>query len=68
MSTPSYRLVVVGSMLSWFLLGMHAPVLHELTEHGRVPRASVLVAVSLLAAGALAGMWFLLRPPRRGES
>ena len=64
MSTRSYRLVIVGCMLSWFLLGMHAPVVHQITEHGRHPGAHLLVPVALLAAGALAGLWALLRSPR----
>ena len=66
MSTRAYRLTVIGCMLTWFVLGMHAPLVHELTEHGRVPRPPVLVAVTLLAAGALAALWSLLRAPRRG--
>jgi hypothetical protein len=68
MSTRSYRLAVVGCVLSWFLLGVHAPVLHEITSHGRAPRAPVLAAVALLAGGALAGLWLLLRAPRRGAA
>ena len=68
MTTRSHRLLVVGCMLSWFLLGMHAPILHEFSEHGRVPSASVLVAVAVLAAAALSGLWLLLRAPRRGAT
>ncbi|GJG85223.1 hypothetical protein tb265_04040 [Gemmatimonadetes bacterium T265] len=52
-------------MLSWFLLGLHAPILHAATAHARAPRPSVLVAVAFLTAAALAGLWVLLRAPRR---
>lgn len=65
MSTRAYRLLVLGCMLSWFLLGMHTPILHEITEHGRVPRPSVLVAVAAIAMAALAALWRLLRAPRQ---
>jgi hypothetical protein len=66
MSTRSYRFLVVGCMLAWFLLGMHAPIVHQVVEHGRVPRTPVVLAVALLAAAALGGLWALLRVPRRG--
>ncbi|AHG93543.1 hypothetical protein J421_6008 (plasmid) [Gemmatirosa kalamazoonensis] len=65
MSTRSYRLVVLGCMLSWFLLGLHAPIVHQLTSRHRAPHASVLVAVAALALCALAGSWALLRAPGR---
>jgi hypothetical protein len=68
MSTRSYRLVVVGCLLSWFLLGLHAPLVHEFAAHGHVPRPSVLTAVALLTVAALAGAWVLLRTPRRGAT
>jgi uncharacterized membrane protein YuzA (DUF378 family) len=68
MSTRSYRLVVVVCALSWFLLGLHFPIVHEITRHGRVPETSVLVAVSLVAACAVAMLWILLRAPRRGAA
>ena len=63
MSTRSYRLVVLGCMLSWFLLGLHAPIVHQLTSHQHAPHTSVLAAVAVLALCALAGSWALLRAP-----
>jgi hypothetical protein len=45
MSTRSYRLLVVGCVLSWFLLGMHAPIVHQVAEHGRVPGTPVVAAL-----------------------
>lgn len=68
MSTRSYRIVLVACVLSWFLLGMHAPIVHQFVDHGHVPRTSVLVAVACLAAASLAGLVALLRGPRRGEA
>ena len=64
MSTPRYRLSVVACALAWFLVGAHAPVFHEITEHGRMPRASLLVIVALLVAIASGLVWVLLRAPR----
>jgi hypothetical protein len=68
MSTRSYRLVLVGCMLSWFLLGMHTPLLHQFTAHGRAPHAGILAVLAVLAAGAVAGLWALLRAPGRGAT
>jgi hypothetical protein len=65
MSTRAYRTTVVLGMFAWFLLGMHVPVLHEITAHGRAPRPSVVAAVALLAGCALAALWTLLRTARR---
>jgi uncharacterized membrane protein YqjE len=64
MSTPSYRLTVVACALSWFLVGLHAPIVHEVTHHGRIPRWSVLAVVALLVLAAVAALWALLRTPR----
>lgn len=64
MSTRAYRLALVGSVLAWFLLGLHAPILHQITAHHRAPHASVLAAVAVLAAAAVAGLLALLRDPR----
>jgi hypothetical protein len=63
MSTRSHRLLVVGCMLSWFLLGMHVPIVHEITGHGRIPGPSVLLAVAAIVLAALAAAWALLRAP-----
>lgn len=66
MSMRNYRLAVIGCALSWFLLGMHAPLVHELTAHGRLPATPILIAVGVVAALALAGLVALLRAPSRG--
>jgi hypothetical protein len=66
MTTRAYRLTVLGSALAWFLLGLHAPALHQMTHHGRALPATALGAVLALAACAVAGVWRLLRAPRSG--
>jgi len=64
MSTRAYRAAVVGCMLAWFLLGMHAPVLHRISAHGHTPRAPLLAALVVLAVAAMVGVWTLWRYPR----
>ena len=64
MSTRTYRLAIVGCALSWFLLGMHVPLLHQVVGHGRTPGTPVLVAVAGVAVAALAVLLLLLRTPR----
>lgn len=63
MTTRQYRLTVIGSAISWLLLGMHLPTVHELTDHFTVPPTSVLIAIVLLAAVSGVGLWTLLRDP-----
>ena len=63
MPTLSYRLTVVGCALSWLLIGLHLPALHQMTHHGRTPHWSVLAGVSVLALLAVATLWALLRAP-----
>ena len=63
MSTPLYRLTVVTCALTWFLVGMHTPMLHAIAEHGRRPAASFLVIVALMVVTASATVWTLLRAP-----
>jgi hypothetical protein len=65
MSTRLYKLTVVACALGWFLVGLHAPVLHEITEHGRVPRASILVILALLVVIASGSVVTLFRAARR---
>jgi hypothetical protein len=60
----TYRLIVIGSMLSSFLVGLHMPMLHDVIEHGATPRSEVLVATALLTVFTVAGGWTLLRTPR----
>lgn len=65
MLTRSYRLTVVGCALSWFLVGLHLPTLHEMTHEGRAAHWTVLAIVSFLAVVAVAALWALLRVPLR---
>lgn len=60
----TYRLIVIGSLLSSFLAGLHVPALHEFIEHGATPRWEVVAAMLVLAIGTVAGAWILLRTPR----
>ena len=65
MSMRAYQLTVVGCALSWFLVGLHVPALHEITHHGRAPHWSVLTLVALFVVAALGGLAVLLRAPAR---
>jgi hypothetical protein len=65
MSTPLYRLTVVACALGWFLVGLHAPAVHQIMGHGRAPRVSLLVILALLVIAASASVWMLLRAPRQ---
>ena len=63
MSLGQHRLVLVGGALAWLLLGMHFPIVHQFTHHGRTPQLGLVALFGLLAvvgAGALALLW-----PRR---
>ena len=64
MSTPLYRLTVVSCALAWFLVGLHAPVVHQFTGHGRIPGAGLLAVLVLLVVIAGGSVWTLLRAPR----
>ena len=68
MSMRAYQLTVVGCALSWFLVGLHVPALHQITHHGRTPAWSVLAIIALLAVAALGGLAVLLRVPGRRAS
>jgi hypothetical protein len=61
MSTSSFRLTAVVCAMSWLLVGMHAPVVHQITHHGRVPSAMVLIAAVLVLAIAVVTLGMLLR-------
>ena len=65
MTTRYYRLAVVACAVLWLMLGLHLPVLHQIAYHGRMPSPTVLVALTLNAVLALAGLWILLRAPTR---
>ena len=65
MKVGTYRLVVIGSMLSAFLFGFHLPALHSMIEHGATPRTDVLVVTVLLGICTLVGLVTLMRGVRR---
>ena len=69
MRVSTYRLIVVGTLLSSSLVGLHVPALHEMLEHGSRVRADVIAATLLLAVITVAGAWTLLRAagPLRGR-
>lgn len=60
-----YRLTLIGCVLSWFLVGLHLPALHQVTHHDAALHWGVLGIVGLLAGAALLGLWALLRVPPR---
>ena len=68
MSRKSYTMMVLGCALSWLLVGLHAPVLHELSHTDVPPRWGLLGLVGLLALGAVGVTWLLLRVPRESAS
>jgi uncharacterized membrane protein YuzA (DUF378 family) len=53
-----YRLTIVVCALAWLMIGMHMPVLHQITHHGRMPSMSLIV---LLAAFCVIGIAALVR-------
>jgi uncharacterized membrane protein len=61
MSERSYRYTVLASALVWFLLGLHAPVLHQITHHNRMPDATVLIIMAVLAMAGVVSVVALLR-------
>ena len=64
MSTPLYRLTVVACALTWFLVGLHTPMLHAIADHGRRPAGSLVVILALMLVIAAGSVWTLLRAPR----
>ncbi len=64
MRVGTYRMVVIGSLLSAFLFGFHLPALHDMIEHGKTPRTDVLIVTVLFAICTVAGGWTLLRGVR----
>lgn len=57
----SYRLWIVGCVVSWFLLGLHVPALHEIVGHGHNPGPSVLIGTTVLLVVGVACLWHVLR-------
>ena len=66
MPTHRYRATLLLCVAAWFLVGMHAPVLHQITHHDRMPSWPVLAALLLMAAVGAATLWRLLRAPAAG--
>lgn len=64
MSTVTYRMLVLGAIVSSFMLGMHVPVLHEILDHGSRPRWDVQIASGILALTAIVCAWRLLTARR----
>jgi hypothetical protein len=63
MSTAQYRLTLIGCVTAWLLLGLHLPVLHQLTHHGRSIAPGVLAVLIFLALIGIGALWTLLRSP-----
>ena len=61
MSVRAHRLTTLFCAAMWFLLGMHAPLVHSVTHHGRTPSWNVLAMVAVVAAAAVAALVVLLR-------
>ena len=62
MRMRNYRLIVLGCVLSWFMLGLHVPGLHQMTSHGEHLPLNVVGFTTLFALAGIAGLWALLRP------
>jgi hypothetical protein len=58
-----YRPMVVACVVSWFLVGLHVPVVHQITHHGRAHNVAVLSITAGLALIGIASLWALLRAP-----
>ena len=58
-----YTLSVLLCALSWLLVGLHVPVLHELTHAESSPRWGVLALAVAFLILAVADTWALLRAP-----
>lgn len=56
-----YRLVLVGCVLAWFLLGLHVPALAGIGHGGHGVPALVISLSAAFAIGGVAGLWVLLR-------
>jgi hypothetical protein len=68
MSERAYRSTVLASALVWFLLGLHSPMLHQITHHHRMPDTTVLVVIAVLAIAGVATVLALLRGGRSGAA
>jgi hypothetical protein len=61
MSLTTYRFVVLGSLFSSFMVGLHMPAMHEIIEHGADTHWGIVAATGTLVAMTIAGGWALLR-------
>jgi hypothetical protein len=61
MSDRSYKLTVIACAASWLMVGLHAPVVHQITHHHRNPGWVMLTAVALLLAAGVATIVALFR-------
>jgi hypothetical protein len=61
MPTKVYRLNVIATALAWFLLGLHAPVVHQIVDHGQRPSVGLMIALSSVTLISLASLIELLR-------
>ncbi len=61
MTTAGYRTAVIGGAIAWFMLVLHAPIVHQIMDHGQLPSLSVSIAVAILVLAAVASVWVLLR-------
>lgn len=68
MSRLRFRLTVLLCALSWLLVGLHLPALHEMTSHGHALSWTVLAIMSLLFLVGIGSLWIILRDPRPGAS
>lgn len=63
-----YRLTVIACALSWFLVGLHAPAVHNMLDHGRTYPPGLLAVMLVLAVGAILALWLLLRGQPQARS
>jgi cytochrome bd-type quinol oxidase subunit 2 len=66
MTERAYRSTVLVSALVWFLLGLHAPMVHQITHHHRMPDTTVLVVMAVLIVAGVVSVLALLRGGRGG--
>lgn len=63
MTSLHYRLAVIVCVVSWLLVGLHAPVLHELTAPAAGPRPGAVILFGVFVLIGIAALWSLLRAP-----
>jgi hypothetical protein len=62
MTVRFYRSILIGSSLAWFLVGLHVPMLHQMSFHGHTPpHWGVAIATAILVLAGAAGLIALLR-------